>query len=121
MNETKPSSILDSDLKALFETGGEESYCIGYGACASLEGSPTTKKLDAYKMIQTTIETNEIIPNPIRYIKFCPFSNNSKNEDDESMDAIHNYADHGAETGYLLFAKKRSILKHTVGAANSYS
>ena len=114
MNETKTSNIIDSDLKTLFETVVDGGYCIGCGACASLEGSPITMKLDPYKKIQATIDTNEIILDQNQYTKVCPFSNNSKNEDEIGKDlfqintkkddklgyVINNYAGHVAEDSY---------------------
>jgi coenzyme F420-reducing hydrogenase beta subunit len=57
----------------------DNGYCIGCGACASLERSPFRMKFDEYGNYIAVQENKDFDPN-LQVLKVCPFSNQSLDE-----------------------------------------
>jgi coenzyme F420 hydrogenase subunit beta len=72
---------LNKSIRELFDTVVENDYCIGCGACASVEGSPLTMKFDKDGKLRPFLDTTkEMDDKDVDVLSVCPFSNESKNE-----------------------------------------
>ncbi|MDB9318087.1 MULTISPECIES: Coenzyme F420 hydrogenase/dehydrogenase, beta subunit C-terminal domain [Cyanophyceae] len=93
-----------SNLKSvtLFNTVVENGYCIGCGACASLNNSPLEIKLNNYGVYQATLKPLADSSN-INYSlleKVCPFSASSLNEDQISEKLYAQECNYNPKIGY---------------------
>ncbi|MFD1064403.1 Coenzyme F420 hydrogenase/dehydrogenase, beta subunit C-terminal domain [Oceanobacillus locisalsi] len=93
-----------NNIEKLMNTVIENDYCIGCGACASLEGSPFEIKFNEngeYKAFLKDADTNNIEINNINEV--CPFSNDSKNETEIGENLFKDFgASFNKYTGYYL-------------------
>ncbi|WP_078543579.1 Coenzyme F420 hydrogenase/dehydrogenase, beta subunit C-terminal domain [Litchfieldia alkalitelluris] len=74
---------MNEKVKELIDTVISNDYCIGCGACASLESSPFTMKIDGdgkYRAFLNEGDQTEKVKG--NALAVCPFSNDSKNETD---------------------------------------
>ncbi len=71
------------DIQRLFKTVVEGGYCIGCGACASIDNSPVKIKFDSFLRLQATCDPNiEKSKMDISVLSVCPFSSESLNENE---------------------------------------
>ncbi|MBC6999401.1 Coenzyme F420 hydrogenase/dehydrogenase, beta subunit C-terminal domain [Cytophaga sp. FL35] len=74
------NSITES--KKLNDTVIKGGYCIGCGICATVKNSPFEIKFDNYSKLQAKVDENRVIEADAKVLNLCPFSNESKNEDE---------------------------------------
>ncbi|MGK7932230.1 MAG: Coenzyme F420 hydrogenase/dehydrogenase, beta subunit C-terminal domain [Microcystaceae cyanobacterium] len=77
-------------------------YCVGCGACASVEGSPLQMKLDDYGKLQATLDSSANDNPDVNVSSVCPFSGESENEDQIAKTLFADNAKHHAKIGYYL-------------------
>lgn len=72
---------MNGKINELFDTVIKNDYCIGCGACASLEGSPLTIRLNEDGKYRAFLnEKKQIKEMKNNALAVCPFSNESKSE-----------------------------------------
>ena len=92
-----------SEVDRLFKTVVDGGYCIGCGACASVEHSPIQMKLDGYGRFVATVDS--LTQDPTNYIpvqEVCPFSEQALNEDQISSQLFAKHCRHHNKIGYHL-------------------
>ena len=72
-----------TESRELFEKIIKNDYCIGCGSCASVKDSPFKIHMDKYGNIVAEAH-NDPDKSDIKVLKFCPFSEQAKNEDEIS-------------------------------------
>ena len=70
-----------TESRELLERIIKNDYCIGCGSCASLKGSPFKIHMNEYGNIVAESE-DDPDKSDIKVLRFCPFSEQSKNEDE---------------------------------------
>ena len=97
MNKTK------SDIQTLFNTVVNGGYCIGCGACASLNNSSIEIKFDNFLMLQATLTQNPCESNKMEgsVLSVCPFSSQSKNEDEIGKELFGKKSKHSNRLGFV--------------------
>ena len=73
-----------TESRILYNTVIKNNYCIGCGACATVENSPFKMQMDEYGNIVAMAEEENIDKSDARVLQICPFSGVSKNEDEIS-------------------------------------
>ncbi len=68
-----------SEIETLQKQVIDKGYCIGCGACATLDNSPFKMKFDEYGNYIAVQENKNFDPT-LKVLKVCPFSNESLNE-----------------------------------------
>ncbi len=71
-----------SEITQLQETVISGNYCIGCGACAAIKGSPFKIKMDEFGNYVAYLDNTQDNNEQIKLLDICPFSGNSKNEDE---------------------------------------
>ncbi|MCG6137608.1 MAG: Coenzyme F420 hydrogenase/dehydrogenase, beta subunit C-terminal domain [Nostoc sp. LLA-1] len=91
------------ELVNLFKTVVDGGYCIGCGACASVNNSPIKMKLDEYEQFKATLApyTNHSSLNT-SVLAVCPFSDKSLNEDQISQELFSKNCEYHNKIGYYL-------------------
>jgi coenzyme F420 hydrogenase subunit beta len=103
MSKILSNEYISPEIKELFETVVDGGYCIGCGACASVEGSPIVMKLDEFSMFKATINPSVNVNNLTASIQsVCPFSNASENEDSIGKELYGPEATYHDKIGYYL-------------------
>src|SRR5690554_4988236 len=69
-----------SDILTLKESVIDGNYCIGCGACATVEGSPFRIKMDEFGNYVAFIDKTLDFDEDVKLLDVCPFSGVSKNE-----------------------------------------
>lgn len=93
----------ESDLNKLFKTVVGGGYCVGCGACASVDNSPIKMKLDDFSKLQPTIDDSiDFNLESGSYQSVCPFSDESDNEDTIGKNLFGLNAVHHEKLGYYL-------------------
>lgn len=93
----------NSEVAKLFKTVVDNGYCIGCGACASINGSPIQMRLNKYGQFQATVNLSaeqSALNTSVQAI--CPFSNESLNEDQISQELFSNNCEYHQKIGYHL-------------------
>ena len=89
--------------ETLFKTVVNGGYCIGCGACASVNGSPIQMKLDDDGRIQATWDFSRQHSNPITSLQsVCPFSDEGPNEDQIAEELFGKDCTYHDQIGYYL-------------------
>ncbi len=70
-----------TESRELFEKVIEKDYCIGCGACALVENSPFKIVMNKFGNIVAEVE-GDIDKSDAKVLEVCPFSGNSKNENE---------------------------------------
>lgn len=91
-----------SELTTLFDTVVKGGYCIGCGACASLENSPVKMQFDGHKQLQATVADENLNDSEAPYLSVCPFSGKSLNEDEIGRDLFSEHAKKDDKLGYFI-------------------
>ena len=103
---------INSDVKNLFETVVEGGYCIGCGACASVEGSPIVMQLDEFSMLKATVNPRIVKDElNIDIQSICPFSNSSSNEDVIGKSLYEKYGTPNNKLGYYISTYAGHVLE----------
>ncbi len=83
----------NSEIDQLHDTVIKEDYCIGCGACTIIKGSPLRIRMNEYGNYEAYIDRQKKnVDGQIKLLDICPFSGESKNED---------------EIGQILFPKNK--------------
>lgn len=92
---------MKAPLTRLEETVIAGGYCIGCGACAALEESPYDMRLDEFGRYQAVAnrELSGITQDLERFIRVCPFSDMSANEDRIAEDRFGDAKGHHSAVG----------------------
>jgi coenzyme F420-reducing hydrogenase beta subunit len=93
----------NSEVAKLFKTVVDNGYCIGCGACASINGSPIQMRLNKYGQFQATVNLSaeqSALNTSVQAV--CPFSNESLNEDQISQELFSNNCEYHQKIGYHL-------------------
>jgi coenzyme F420-reducing hydrogenase beta subunit len=93
----------NSEVAKLFKTFVDNGYCIGCGACASINGSPIQMRLNKYGQFQATVNLSaeqSALNTSVQAV--CPFSNESLNEDQISQELFSNNCEYHQKIGYHL-------------------
>ena len=102
--ETAGSPALPAgDARRLHETVIAGGYCIGCGACASVEGSPFVMRLDAHGRLQATpgeAGPAAAVRQPLEPV--CPFSEKAADEDEIAKGLFSEECRHDPKIGYHL-------------------
>lgn len=78
-------------------------YCIGCGACASVESSPITLKLDEYGKYQAALDPAVDIQSiETKVQSVCPFSNECLNEDQIGKKLFETHGKYKEKLGYII-------------------
>jgi len=91
-----------SELTTLFDTVVKGGYCIGCGACASLEKSPVKVQFDDHKKLQARVVGDITDDSIAPYLSVCPFSGESLNEDEIGKDLFSAHAQKDDKLGYFI-------------------
>ena len=70
------------EIKQLEETVIKGDYCIGCGACAAISGSPFKIKMNEYGNYIAYLGNEKDTDTQVKLLDICPFSGESKNEDE---------------------------------------
>jgi len=71
-----------TDSQILYNTVIKNGYCIGCGACASIDNSPFKIKMDEFGNFIAYSSEEEMASSEVKLLEVCPFSGESKNEDE---------------------------------------
>lgn len=102
-NQQIENNSVPSEVTKLLETVIDGGYCIGCGACASINGSPLKIQLDEYGKFKATINPlvdQSFLMDSVQSV--CPFSNASLNEDEISKPLFSNDCQYHDKIGYNL-------------------
>ena len=92
-----------NEVAILKQTVIDGGYCIGCGACASVENSPFEIKFDPYKKLQATLADGVLdVDTEASVLDVCPFSDASKNEDELAAPLFGVDAKKNDKIGYHL-------------------
>jgi len=72
------------EAKKLYDTVISNGYCIGCGACALMDDSPFKINMDKFGQLVAHAKAEQLDKNKTKVLDVCPFSDNSKNEDELS-------------------------------------
>ncbi len=72
-----------TESRELYEKIIKNDYCIGCGVCASIQNSPFKMQMNEYGNI-VAVPLSDVDKSEVRVLKICPFSDQSKNEDEIS-------------------------------------
>lgn len=76
-------SNFNSEVNILYDTVIKGGYCIGCGACATVEGSPFKIKMNEYGNYTAYLDdTTAKSKSNVKLLHICPFSGKSKNEEE---------------------------------------
>lgn len=102
--DSKNGTGNSSDVQSLFKTVVDGGYCIGCGACASIEGSPIEVKMDQFSKLQACLKEGVDLDydttTQISLQKVCPFSDLSDNENVIGQRLYGNASNHNNKLGY---------------------
>ncbi|WP_373528635.1 coenzyme F420 hydrogenase/dehydrogenase beta subunit N-terminal domain-containing protein [Nostoc sp.] len=89
------------EVSTLFNTVVTGGYCIGCGACASVQDSPITMKLDKYGRFCASLDpSNDSKASNLSVLAVCPFSGVSANEDQIGQELFSENCQHHNRIGY---------------------
>lgn len=71
-----------TESRELYETVIKNDYCIGCGACSVVKNSPFNTKINKFGNIVATVKEEDLDQSTASVLSVCPFSNNSKNENE---------------------------------------
>ncbi|MEA5509372.1 Coenzyme F420 hydrogenase/dehydrogenase, beta subunit C-terminal domain [Crocosphaera sp. UHCC 0190] len=95
----------NSDLEQLFDKVVDGGYCIGCGACASINNPQIQIKMNKYEQLQATLidseATDQSSPD-ISVQTICPFSDKSLNEDQLGQELFSQDCKYDEKLGYYL-------------------
>ncbi|WP_372933970.1 Coenzyme F420 hydrogenase/dehydrogenase, beta subunit C-terminal domain [Mariniphaga sediminis] len=93
----------NTEIQKLSETVIKGGYCIGCGACASLDGSPFKIEMDEHLMFQARLNDKESkLPfSDVSVLSVCPFSNENLNENEIGKDLYGGDAVKDDKLGYV--------------------
>ena len=78
-----------TDSKKLYDTVIKNGYCIGCGTCTSIPSSPFSIKLDQFGNYVAEPNSDNLLEQDVQLLDVCPFSDNSKDEDELSSIYLH--------------------------------
>lgn len=94
---------MDNKLNELLNSVIDNDYCIGCGVCSSVAGSPFTMELNDNGMYRPVFDENNNNQLNINIASVCPFSDESKNENELGEEQFkHNGAEYNEYTGYFF-------------------
>ena len=93
-----------NNVTELFNTVVQGNYCVGCGACASLENSPIKIELNEYGCFQAVKKENLDAEKPMysNVLRVCPFSAESKDEDVNGKELFSDNCLSHNNVGYYL-------------------
>lgn len=94
-------NVEKSNVKELLNTVVSGDYCIGCGACASLEASPIRIELDQYGKFQASLDENGL-NSDVKAQEVCPFSDRSLNEDQIGMKLFYEQGKYREKLGFVI-------------------
>ncbi|MEI3606607.1 Coenzyme F420 hydrogenase/dehydrogenase, beta subunit C-terminal domain [Pseudogracilibacillus sp. SE30717A] len=94
---------MNKNIKYLMDTVIENDYCIGCGACASVDDSPFEMRLDKNGKFRPVIKYELDCRTEPDVNSVCPFSNESKNETELGKELFKtHHPTFNENTGYYL-------------------
>lgn len=94
MNNNEPAQSLNNTVIA-------NGYCVGCGACASLEDSPYKMSLNKIGQYEAELKDEKIIAKTFSLAdEVCPFSSISSNEDELSKELFGESCDYDTSVGF---------------------
>lgn len=106
------------EVSTLFNTVVTGGYCIGCGACASVQDSPINMKLDKYGRFCASLDpSNDSKASNLSVLAVCPFSGVSANEDQIGQELFSENCQHHNRIGYYLanyagFVSEKDFRQH---------
>ncbi|WP_432709235.1 Coenzyme F420 hydrogenase/dehydrogenase, beta subunit C-terminal domain [Pedobacter sp.] len=91
------------NIKSLVDQVIVGGYCIGCGACAALDNSPISIKLDEYAKLQAVLEPGlQFLEAKSPVLAVCPFSNESPDEDEIGKELYGLQANKHEKLGFAI-------------------
>lgn len=84
----------------LYDTVISNGYCVGCGACASLDGSPFEVKMNKIGQYEAVMDRDAIITSDSIVEEVCPFSSRALTEDELSKDIFSSSCAYNSRVGY---------------------
>jgi len=99
MNATSQIKNNKHENNNLLENIVHGGFCIGCGACSTIQGFEGVIELNEFGMYSPSnlVQTNEVNQ---KVEKICPFSGSGPNEDEISKQLFHSNNNHSFETGF---------------------
>jgi len=95
--------VSSSQVSTLFDTVVEGGYCVGCGACAAVQDSPITMRLDSYgRYVAHLAAEPDAHDSSARVLEVCPFSPDGPNEDALGASLFGAAGQHDDRIGYHL-------------------